>query len=160
MRRRPCGARRRRCSLQARSLVSLCPSHVCLFGAAAAEQKVAASILPLSKNFPTCPPHCGCQPTNQRTLRSRQRGVDANLQQPSPPWHTAENKMAALRTLPQYGCIVWRWVSRGDEETRREARNEGKQRPVSVIPLRNAVLFSPKFQLCEDGKSLRSATRR
>lgn len=31
------------------------------------------------KNFPTCPLHCGCQPTNQRHAASRQRGFDANL---------------------------------------------------------------------------------
>lgn len=61
-------------------LLSLC-LIVCLFvSCSCSRTKASASILPQSKNFPTCPLHCGCQPTNQRHAASRQRGFDANLQ--------------------------------------------------------------------------------
>lgn len=54
---------------------------VCLFvSCSCSRTKASASILPQSKNFPMCPLHCGCQPTNQRHAASRQRGFDANLQ--------------------------------------------------------------------------------
>lgn len=65
---------------QSRLLLSLC-LIVCLFvSCSCSRTKASASILPQSKNFPTCPLHCGCQPTNQRHAASRQRGFDANLQ--------------------------------------------------------------------------------
>lgn len=68
------------CFRPSRLLAPLC-LIVCLFvSCSCSRTKAAASILPLSKNFPTCPLHCGCQPTNQRHAASRQRGFDANLQ--------------------------------------------------------------------------------
>lgn len=93
-------------------VVSLC-FIVCLFVSFSCNRtKAAASILPV-KNFPTCPLHCGCQPTNQRHAASRQRGFDANLQTSNNHyWRfpcllgTMQNKMAPCCKLPQYGCSV------------------------------------------------------
>lgn len=114
------------CSSRSRLLVSLC-LIVCLFvSCSCSRTKAAASILPLSKNFPTCPLHCGCQPTNQRHAASRQRGFDANLQTSNNHYWwfaclpgTVQNKMAPHRTLPQYGCIVWRWALLGNLKKRK-----------------------------------------
>ena len=96
---------------------------VCLFVSFSCHRtKAAASILPV-KNFPTCPLHCGCQPTNQRHAASRQRGYDANLQTsnshywrfPCLSWHDAKQNGAMLQTPTIWlhwldgHCLVTGW---------------------------------------------------
>lgn len=52
-----------------------------------------------------------------------------------------KNKMAPHHTLPQYGCIVWRWALLGDLKkrkrrfsTQKRKTKRGGSTPVSVIP--------------------------
>lgn len=131
--------------------MSLC-LIVCLFvSRSCSRTKEAASILPLSKkkNFPMCPLHCGCQPTNQRHAASRQRGFDANRQTSNNHYWwfaclpgTVQNKMAPRRTPPQYGCIVWRWAL------------PGKVRREKMLSLANAKKESEHEYLCDPGKRM------
>lgn len=148
------------CFRQSRLLVSLCPIACLFVSCSCSRTKAAASILPLSKNFPTCPLHCGCQPTNQRHAASRQRGFDANLQTSNNHhwWFaclpgTEQNKMAPHHTLPQYGCIVWRWAllglleekgKRRFSQQKRKKRGGGGSTPVSVIPVKECYFVFAK----------------
>lgn len=112
---------------------------------------VFVCLLRLRRNKRRQPPFCRCQKTLQRAaaLRmptneskappSRQRGVDANRQQPSPlrslpPWHAALNKMAARRTLAQYGCIVQKRGVGTQERRQKSPRRPGGGTPLGCGP--------------------------